>query len=206
MLQAPKTLTRRALAFFAVGLVVPTFSALAQTPAMIVHKDPTCGCCTGWVRHLKDAGFVVTVEETANLPAVRRRLGVPGDLAACHTAEIAGYVIEGHVPESAIRQLLQKRPVALGLHHVGGDPEDAEPFRRLVRRRIAQQAESLAHGVLTRPVPLGKFPRDDGTLASNRAVFVVEVVKLGATLLGAVGRHEVIPVVDEDQTISTKLN
>ena len=115
MLQAPKTLTRRALAFFAVGLVVPTFSALAQTPAMIVHKDPTCGCCTGWVRHLKDAGFVVTVEETANLPAVRRRLGVPGDLAACHTAEIAGYVIEGHVPESAIRQLLQKRPVALGL-------------------------------------------------------------------------------------------
>jgi hypothetical protein len=67
------------------------------------------------VRHLKDAGFVVTVEETANLPAVRRRLGVPGDLAACHTAEIAGYVIEGHVPESAIRQLLQKRPVALGL-------------------------------------------------------------------------------------------
>lgn len=74
-----------------------------------------CGCCTGWVQHLKDAGFTVTVQETAQLPAVRKRLGVPGDLAACHTAEIGGYVIEGHVPAFALRQLLEKRPTAIGL-------------------------------------------------------------------------------------------
>jgi len=111
-----KTLTRRsALAVLAVGLVVPTISASAQAPTITVHKDPNCGCCTGWVRHLKDAGFAVTVEETANLQAVRKRLGVPSDLAACHTAEIAGYVIEGHVPALAVRQLLEKRPVAVGL-------------------------------------------------------------------------------------------
>jgi hypothetical protein len=67
------------------------------------------------VQHLKDAGFTVTVQETAKLPAVRKRLGVPGDLAACHTAEIAGYVIEGHVPALAVRQLLEKRPAAVGL-------------------------------------------------------------------------------------------
>lgn len=111
-----KTLTRRsALAIFAAGLVVPAFSAPAQSPAMTVHKDPKCGCCAAWVRHLKDAGFAVTVEETANLQAVRKRLGVPGDLAACHTAEIEGYVIEGHVPALAVRQLLEKRPAAVGL-------------------------------------------------------------------------------------------
>ncbi len=109
-------LTRRsALAIFTAGLVLPTFSALAQSPAITVHKDPNCGCCTGWVRHLKDAGFVVTVEETADLRAVRKRLGVPTDLAACHTAEIGGYVIEGHVPALALRQLLEKRPAAVGL-------------------------------------------------------------------------------------------
>ena len=109
-------LTRRsALAIFATGLVLPTFSASAQSPAITVHKDPNCGCCTGWVRHLKDAGFAVTIEEAANLQAVRTRLGVPSDLAACHTAEIAGYVIEGHVPALALRQLLEKRPAAVGL-------------------------------------------------------------------------------------------
>ncbi|RTL48495.1 MAG: DUF411 domain-containing protein [Bradyrhizobiaceae bacterium] len=94
---------------------MPTVSAFAETPAITVHKDPNCGCCTGWVRHLKDAGFTVTVEETAQLPAIRKLLGVPSDLAACHTAEIAGYVIEGHVPALALRQLLEKRPAAIGL-------------------------------------------------------------------------------------------
>jgi len=67
------------------------------------------------VRHLKDAGFAVTVEETADLQVVRKRLGVPAGLAACHTAEIAGYVIEGHVPASAVRRLLKERPDAAGL-------------------------------------------------------------------------------------------
>jgi hypothetical protein len=99
----------------ALTLVMPSVSAFAQTPTILVHKDPNCGCCAGWVRHLKDAGFAVTVEETADLEAVRKRLGVPADLAACHTAEIDGYVIEGHVPALAVRRLLQERPKAIGL-------------------------------------------------------------------------------------------
>ncbi|MFC1459453.1 DUF411 domain-containing protein [Microvirga arabica] len=32
------------------------------------------------------------------------RLGVPQDLASCHTAEI-GYIIEGHVPAEVLLQL-----------------------------------------------------------------------------------------------------
>ena len=116
MAQPSRILTRRgALAVIAAGLVVPALSASAQAPTIIVHKAPNCGCCGGWVQHLKEAGFAVTVEETAVLRAIRKRLGVPADLAACHTAEIAGYIIEGHVPAPAIRQLLEKRPVAVGL-------------------------------------------------------------------------------------------
>ena len=109
-------LTRRtALGVAASALFVPAFSAVAQTPAILVHKDPNCSCCSGWVRHLKDARFAVTVEATADLQPVRKRLGVPADLAACHTAEVGGYVLEGHVPAAAVRRLLEQRPTAVGL-------------------------------------------------------------------------------------------
>ncbi len=108
-------LTRRgALGLIAAALTAPR-SAFAENYAIRVHKDPTCGCCTGWVRHLERAGFAVTVQETADLKGVRKRLGVPADLAACHTAEIQEYVIEGHVPASALRRLLEQRPAAVGL-------------------------------------------------------------------------------------------
>ena len=111
-----RSLTRRnALGMVAAALVMPSVSAFAQTPAILVHKDPNCGCCSGWVRHLKDAGFAVTVEETTDLQPVRKRLGVPADLAACNTAEVDGYVLEGHVPAAAVRRLLEKRPTAIGL-------------------------------------------------------------------------------------------
>lgn len=109
-------LTRRnILRLAAAAWVVPASSAFGQSPGILVHKDPNCGCCTGWVRHLEAAGFAVRVEEAADLEAVRKRLGVPADLAACHTAELGGYVIEGHVPAPALRKLLEQRPSAVGL-------------------------------------------------------------------------------------------
>ena len=113
----PHSVTRRsAFWLVAAALIVPQSFALAQTSNnILVHKDPNCGCCAGWVQHLKAAGFAVTVEETANLQVVRRRLRVPADLAACHTAEVDGYVLEGHVPAIAVRRLLEKRPAATGL-------------------------------------------------------------------------------------------
>jgi hypothetical protein len=110
------SLTRRsALGIVALALVMPSGFAFAQTPAILVHKDPDCGCCAGWVGHLNNAGFAVTVEQTTDLEPVRKRLGVPADLAACHTAEVDGYVLEGHVPAAAVRRLLEKRPTAIGL-------------------------------------------------------------------------------------------
>ena len=104
-----------ALALVAASLVLQRSPAEAESSAILVHKDPNCSCCSGWVRHLKDAGFAVTVEETTDLRPVRKRLGVPADLAACHTAEVDGYVLEGHVPAAAVRRLLEKRPTAIGL-------------------------------------------------------------------------------------------
>src|SRR5712691_11278031 len=114
------TVTRRsALALVAAFLVLQRSTAEAESAAILVHKDPNCSCCAGWVQHLKDAGFPVRVEETANLQPVRKRLGVPADLAACHTAEVDGYVLEGHVPAVAVRRLLEQRPAAIGLAVAG---------------------------------------------------------------------------------------
>jgi hypothetical protein len=132
MMHKSSSVTRRtAFGIFAAALIVPHASALAETN-ILVHKDPSCGCCAGWVRHLEAAGFAVTVKETANLQVVRKRLRVPADLGACHTAEVDGYVLEGHVPAVAIRRLLEKRPAATGLAVPGmpvGSPgmEGGEP-------------------------------------------------------------------------------
>jgi hypothetical protein len=122
------------------GLIAAVFGqvarpAFAAEPVIKVHKDPNCGCCGGWVEHLRDAGFAVEVEDVQDafdLAAVRRRLGVPPELAACHTAEVSGYVLEGHVPAPAVRRLLTERPSATGLAVPGmpvGSPgmEGAQP-------------------------------------------------------------------------------
>ncbi len=89
------------------------------TPAglseIVVHKTPTCGCCGAWVDHLRAGGFAVRVVEVADTDTVARRLGVPDTLRSCHTAEVDGYAIEGHVPAGDIRRLLAERPDAAGL-------------------------------------------------------------------------------------------
>ena len=111
-------LTRRLmfiLAASAAAGVATGASAAAPKPAINVSKDPNCGCCTGWVEHLRNNGFTATVTDTKDMPAVKTRLGVPEKLASCHTAEIAGYVIEGHVPAHAINRLLAEKPKARGL-------------------------------------------------------------------------------------------
>ena len=108
---------RTILAGLAATSALASSTALAQTtlPKIVVTKDPNCGCCSGWVDHLRASGFVAEVIEDAALNRTKVRLGVPRDLASCHTGEIAGYLIEGHVPASAIKRLLFERPQAKGL-------------------------------------------------------------------------------------------
>ncbi len=82
--------------------------------AVEVWKDPDCGCCKDWVKHLQSNGFVVRVHDTGN-NAARTRLGVPAKLGSCHTALVGGYAIEGHVPAREIQRLLKEKPAAIGL-------------------------------------------------------------------------------------------
>jgi hypothetical protein len=109
-------LTRRSiLTLVGSTAVIPIRSLWAAEDQITVHRDPSCGCCSGWVQHLRKAGFHANVIETRDLDTVKQQLGVPEDLAACHTAEIAGYVIEGHVPAAALKRFLSEKPNASGL-------------------------------------------------------------------------------------------
>lgn len=105
---------------FGITLVAPLALAAwplrAAPPATLVEvwKDPSCGCCGDWIRHLQAAGFDVRVHDSGNT-AMRKRLGVEMAYASCHTARVGGYAIEGHVPAREIRRLLAERPAAIGL-------------------------------------------------------------------------------------------
>lgn len=90
-------------------------TASAEGAEIHVIKSPTCGCCADWAEHLREAGFEVTVEDRNDLTARKRELGVPSDLSSCHTATVGGYVVEGHVPASDIRRLLEERPDVEGI-------------------------------------------------------------------------------------------
>ncbi len=112
------TLTRRTTIglFLAAAVIAPAKSLRAQTgPAIKIYKEPTCGCCTGWARHLTSAGFSVSIVQIADIEPIKAKLGVPDALATCHTAEIGDYVIEGHVPAPVIRRFLSEKLQAKGL-------------------------------------------------------------------------------------------
>jgi hypothetical protein len=87
----------------------------APLPTMLVYKSPTCGCCTAWVDHVRQAGFRVVVRDTVDVQPVKDRWGVPRTLASCHTARVGGYAIEGHVPADVIKRLLKQRPAVAGI-------------------------------------------------------------------------------------------
>ena len=125
-------ITRRAAVGALACVFAGTVTAVANAASIAVTKDPNCGCCQGWVEHLRAAGFVPSVNESNDLTALKTRLGVPTSLFSCHTAESEGYAIEGHVPAQAIRRLLAERPDAKGLAVAGmpiGSPGMEVPGR-----------------------------------------------------------------------------
>ncbi|WP_135469260.1 DUF411 domain-containing protein [Crenalkalicoccus roseus] len=82
----------------------------AAAPRLTVWRDPNCGCCGGWIEHMREAGFAVEDNLVPSPAPARRMLGIPADLLSCHAARVGGYAIEGHVPAAAVKRLLAERP------------------------------------------------------------------------------------------------
>ena len=93
----------------------PATGAEAKKPIITVYKDPDCGCCKNWVEHLIKHGYRVDAKDTPEMTEIKRTLGVPDALSACHTAVVNGYLIEGHVPAADIARLLKEKPKVAGL-------------------------------------------------------------------------------------------
>lgn len=152
------TISRRLLLIGSAAGLAMAGSARAQvrgSRALAVYKSPTCGCCEGWVAHMRQAGFTVAVHEVADPGTVRRARGLSDRLASCHTGVIDGYAIEGHVPAADVVRLLAERPEAAGLAAPGmpaGSPGmetpdgRKQPFDTLLVLRSGQTRVFARHG------------------------------------------------------------
>ena len=112
---SPTASTRRSLLLGSLALLSTRgWAAAPAGPLVEVWKSPTCGCCGDWIRYLEANGFRTKVLDEGNVKK-RAAMGVDLRYGSCHTALVAGYVVEGHVPARDIQRLLKEKPQALGL-------------------------------------------------------------------------------------------
>lgn len=90
-------------------------AASSSLPTVTVYKSPSCNCCNKWVSHMREQGFQVKIESRFNVSPVKKQVGLPSSLAACHTATVGNYVVEGHVPAEDVKALLREKPDVRGL-------------------------------------------------------------------------------------------
>ena len=103
--------------------ILAACTAAAQAAPYVMFRDPQCGCCEEWAKHIRSGlDHEVAVREDLPMKEVKAQAGVPGDLRSCHTMEVEGYVIEGHVPAREITRLLAERPKGVRGLAVAGMP------------------------------------------------------------------------------------
>lgn len=107
-------LDRRHLVAGLAALAVARPVGATAARGITVHKDATCGCCSGWARRMAETGrYAPRLVDQADMLAVKTRLRVPPELVSCHTTQVGAYVVEGHVPPAAVDRLLRERPAGV---------------------------------------------------------------------------------------------
>ena len=105
------------LSIFAVLMFLASSAAMASNPYWLegmtaqsheitVYRNASCGCCKGWIEHLKEHNFEVTDVTVDDVDSFKRQFNVPPQAASCHTAMVDGLVVEGHVPAQDIKAAL----------------------------------------------------------------------------------------------------
>jgi hypothetical protein len=112
-----RSMIMRLLPALLAALLWGTPALAAAENSIEVWKSTTCKCCIDWVKHLEANGFDVKVNaaDQPMLDRLKAQYGIGKKLAACHTAKIGPYVIEGHVPATDIKRLVAEEPEAVGL-------------------------------------------------------------------------------------------
>ena len=78
------------LALALAGLSVSAAAPSHAAEVVVAYRSASCGCCKGWLDHLKKAGFTVQDNVVNNLTAIKQHYSVPTALGSCHTATING--------------------------------------------------------------------------------------------------------------------
>lgn len=113
----------RSRAAIASALLLGACGQAAQAAELVMFRDPSCDCCEEWAKHVRSGlEQEVRVRDDRPMAEVKAEMGVPGDLRSCHTMEVEGYVIEGHVPAREIARLLAERPADVKGLAVAGMP------------------------------------------------------------------------------------
>jgi hypothetical protein len=94
----------------ALGVMLPRSARGDEASPLTVYKDPSCGCCTKWIEHLRASGLQPIVHDRTDMDTLKDGLGVPATLRSCHTAVAGKYVVEGHVPAADIKRLIKAAP------------------------------------------------------------------------------------------------
>jgi len=90
-------------------------SYLLNGEQVTVYKDVNCGCCAVYASYLESNDIAVDVQNVPDLHQIKEQFEIPQHLQSCHTMEIAGYVVEGHIPLEVVSKLLSERPEIKGI-------------------------------------------------------------------------------------------
>jgi hypothetical protein len=94
---------------------VSTAASGSDSTTLVVYKESTCPCCNAWVDYMRNNGFRVVTYNVSDLDAVKQKHAIASNLQSCHTTEVGGYYVEGHVPADLVRKLLAERPRIAGI-------------------------------------------------------------------------------------------
>ena len=79
-------------------------------PKVFSYRSASCGCCKKWINHLKDNGLEIVDNVVEDVSVIKNQHQIPNNLRSCHSAQIANYAIEGHVPIKSINKLFKEKP------------------------------------------------------------------------------------------------
>ena len=84
-------------------------------PKVVSYRSASCVCCKKWINHLRDNGLEVFDNIVEDVSVIKNQYQIPNNLRSCHSAQIANYTIEGHVPIESINKLFREKPNINGI-------------------------------------------------------------------------------------------
>jgi hypothetical protein len=128
----------------------PTAQINEDPRHVVMYQSPTCGCCGEWATHMKEAGYTVEVRKRNDMRPIKERHELPRWSWSCHTAEVGGKIVEGHVPADLItRMIAEADPAVVGIV-VPGMPAGSPGMPDAPGRPLYDVLQLRAGGDLTR--------------------------------------------------------